>query len=214
MFQRKQFTFYESFYEAVRRLGKRDQRTVLMAITEYGLFGETSEELSNAAMATFVLVRPVLDSGRKKAEGGAKKRKDTGKIAEASGKAPPKEGELEKEVELEKEIEIEIEHEVEHECVKAERAFQEFCLSYPKKTALQEAREAWLRLNPDEALVKEILEGLALWKASDQWRESGGRYVPRAAKWLEERHWEFPPNPRGRELDEDEIAAIRRLMAD
>lgn len=69
MEQRKQFTFYRSYYEAVKRLPKGAQTAVLLAICDYALNG-TEPQLRGAAESAFILIRPTLDAGRKKAEAG------------------------------------------------------------------------------------------------------------------------------------------------
>ena len=65
--KRKQFTFYESFFQAVHALPKCRQLEVYDALMEYGLYGKEPEALSDKSFAVFTLVRPVLDSGRAKA---------------------------------------------------------------------------------------------------------------------------------------------------
>ena len=67
---REQFTFYRSYWEAVKRLRKpADRLSALEAIAAYALDGE-ERDLTDAADAIFVLIRPVLDSAAKKSKGG------------------------------------------------------------------------------------------------------------------------------------------------
>lgn len=74
--KRDQFTFYRSYYEAIRTLPKKEQTAVLLAVCSYALDGEVPE-LSGAALSVFTLIRPVLDSGRKKASNWNRKRTTT-----------------------------------------------------------------------------------------------------------------------------------------
>ena len=70
---RKQFTFYDSFYRAcslIRR--KTDRCDAYEALVRFALFGEEPKHLSNEAAIAFAIARPVLDSGRAKAENGQK----------------------------------------------------------------------------------------------------------------------------------------------
>ena len=215
MDERKQFTFYRSFWEAIKGLPKKDRLPILEAIISYGLDGETPSSLSQSQFAFFLLVKPVLDTGRRKAyngkQGGSKK------------KANCKQTTSEKELEIEKEIEIEIEREKEKEKEKEQPASKEgksftlFWADFPNKADRGDAWEAWKALNPDDRTVGKIMAGLDAWKKSGQWLDDGGRYIPSAAKWLTKRRWEHPPaaavNAQGRQLDEDEIAAIKRMMA-
>ena len=64
---RGQFTFYRSYYEAVKNMKKTDAAALLLAVCAYALDGEEIP-LSGAARAAFCLIKPTLDSGRKKAE--------------------------------------------------------------------------------------------------------------------------------------------------
>lgn len=68
MEDRKQFTFYASFHEAARALQSLEERAALYeAICDYALYG-TDPKLSGTAAAMFGLIRPNLDSSRRKAE--------------------------------------------------------------------------------------------------------------------------------------------------
>lgn len=109
---RTQFTFYRSYYDAIRELPKKEQTSVLLAICAYALDSE-EPKLSGTASAIFTLVRPTLDVGRRKAMGGRNgtPAKDSGKMEERHQKDPAKEKEKEKEREGEKEKEEEREDE-------------------------------------------------------------------------------------------------------
>ena len=85
--QRKQFTFYDSFYQASKKISKAvDREKFLMAIIEYALFGKEPEKLPESCCAAFSIVKPVLDNSRKKAENGLKGGSATRKQTEANGK--------------------------------------------------------------------------------------------------------------------------------
>ena len=128
--ERKQFTFYSSFFRAISRIKNKSARAdAYDAICRYALTGELPDldKLPDAAAMAFDMAKPVLDCGKRKAEGGQRggsiaqgSAKDTASIEQASGKdsarivqaypkhtASKKEGEIEieKEVEVEKEIE-------------------------------------------------------------------------------------------------------------
>lgn len=110
---RKQFTFYESFFSALRRIRKdADRAKAYDAICSYALTGEMPdlEALPDAAAIAFDLIRPTLDSSAKKAESGKAGGKQTASKPEANGKQTGREKEGEKE------IEGEIEKEIENEC--------------------------------------------------------------------------------------------------
>ena len=212
MDERKQFTFYRSFWEAIKGLPKKDRLPILEAIISYGLDGETPSSLSQSQFAFFLLVKPVLDTGRRKASNG----KQGGSKQKANDKQTISEQELEIEKELEIEREKEKEKEKEQPASKEGQSFALFWADFPNKADRGDAWEAWRALNPDAQTVGQIKAGLDAWKKSGQWIDDGGRYIPSAAKWLTKRRWECPPSPagnaQGRQLDGDEIAAIQRMM--
>lgn len=70
--KRDQFTFYRSYYEALKALPKRDQTSVLMSVIGYAL-DEEIPKLSGVPLSVFTLIRPTLDSGRNKARSRMKK---------------------------------------------------------------------------------------------------------------------------------------------
>ena len=81
---RKQFTFYESFATALRRIRKKSDRCAAYdAIVDYALYGAEPdmETLPNAAAIAFELIRPMLDASRRKAKNG-----QLGGLAKANGK--------------------------------------------------------------------------------------------------------------------------------
>ncbi len=112
---RNQFTFYKSYYDAIQELPKRDQSALILAICAYAIYETPPKGLSIAASTAFKLIKPTLDSGRRKAEsgalGGQANGKQSGSKPEANGKqnGSKKEGEDEKEYEYELEAEAESE---------------------------------------------------------------------------------------------------------
>lgn len=196
--KRNQFTFYRSFYEAVKRLPKGKRAAVVMAIVEYGLDLVEPTGLNNTQYGFFLLTKPVLDAAWKKAKVGS----TGGKISRRGSAEKISKGEVEKDKEIEDETETKGE------------GFPEFWERYPLKVAMEAAREEYLRVCEDKNL---ILSGLEAWRHSRQWALEEGRFVPRADKWLRERWWEqTPPGyiPKGASgiLGKDEIDAINRMM--
>lgn len=115
--KRDQFTFYRSYYEAIKTLPAKELKTALIAICAYALDEETPS-LSGIANSVFALVRPTLDTGRKKAENRVNKSERSGKNEEQSKNKPEQTGTNEnkqeqtrKEKEGEREGEVEVERE-------------------------------------------------------------------------------------------------------
>ena len=70
---RTQFTFYESFYNSIRLIRKKTDRCdAYEALIRFALTGEEPQGLARDAAIAFAIARPVLDSGRRKAENGRK----------------------------------------------------------------------------------------------------------------------------------------------
>lgn len=121
MDERTQFTFYASFFDAVSRIKKKaDRADAYDAICAYALREEDPDfsKMSDAAQIAFLLIKPNLDSSRRKAKsgksGGSTKQmaskaeansKQSGSKAEANDKQEQPASEKEKEKEREKENE-------------------------------------------------------------------------------------------------------------
>lgn len=69
-------------------------------------------------------------------------------------------------------------------------SFAEFWLAYPRKKSKGQAEKSWKKLDPDECLRLEIMQGLERAKRSEQWKNDGGKYIPYPATWLNARGWE------------------------
>lgn len=102
---RQQFTFYRSYYDAIQELPKEEQASIILAVCAYAIYETEPLGLTPAASMAFKLIRPTLDSGRKKAESGKK----GGSKPKAKCKQSASEKEYEKEVEIENEYEVEVE---------------------------------------------------------------------------------------------------------
>ena len=72
--KRDQFTWYRSYYEALRTLPAKDFQIAVLAICAYAL-DEEIPDLSGVPYSVFTLIRPTLDSGKIKAANRANKRK-------------------------------------------------------------------------------------------------------------------------------------------
>lgn len=115
--ERTQFTFYASFFMAIRRIRKKvDRADAYDAICAYALTGVEPEldKLPDAAAIAFDLIKPNLDSSRRKAKSGKQGGSKQEENAEQTGskeKAFCKQTGSKKENEKENEKEVEIENE-------------------------------------------------------------------------------------------------------
>lgn len=203
---RTQYTFYESFYKAAKRIKDPTARAeVYDAICEYALYGNEPDidVLSEMAAIAFELIKPNLDASRKKAEsgklGGRKKQSESNPEAngskteakrkqnEASEKQEQTESKKENKKEKEGENKIEIENK--KKSYDAD-GFAAFWAAYPKKAGKADALKAWNKLAPDVVLQEQMGKALEVQKQSQQWRKDGGQYIPMPATWLNGRRWE------------------------
>ena len=65
--ERKQFTWYRSYYDALKELPAEEFRAIVLAVCAYALDGE-EPELSGVSRSIFTLIRPTLEVGRSRAE--------------------------------------------------------------------------------------------------------------------------------------------------
>lgn len=128
---RDQFTFYRSFWDALRLIkNKNDRLSLLEAVIAYAL-DEEERELTGTVASCFFLIKPTLDSSAKKAKSGkvGGSKKQNGSKTEANAKQNGRE----KEGEKEKEVEIEVENECYIPCSSEQGANAREAGSLPKK---------------------------------------------------------------------------------
>ncbi len=70
--ERESFLFYRSFYEAIKRMPCEVQAEIYPAIAEYALMGKMPTDISDVAMAMFLLIQPNIDVNNKRFENGKK----------------------------------------------------------------------------------------------------------------------------------------------
>ena len=76
-----------------------------------------------------------------------------------------------------------------------ELLFDEFWKLYPRKESKQQAKKAWMKLNPDQNLFNLIANALEYRSQTKEWLAEGGRYIPHPATWLNGKRWEDEVNP-------------------
>ena len=70
--ERKGFYFLASFRDSIKELPAKDQLAILWAVIDYGLDGTMPANLNAIQKAIFLLIKPILEKGRKKAANGKK----------------------------------------------------------------------------------------------------------------------------------------------
>lgn len=233
---RNQFTFYRSYYESLIELPEEEQAQTLLAVIRYAIYGSLPQKLPVSGKVAFNLIKPTLDSARKKAAAGKAGGASEG-AASSSGKSKSKSaspnGKSKSEVcfgdraKLERGGEREREGEREGgigECAASGQSradfFEALRRAYPehRRGNSDEAWAAFESFVPD-GQEQAALDALDKWKKSEQWTDDGGRFVPGLSKWLVQGLWKCPPEQAPeqwqgglRALDQDEVEAIRRMF--
>jgi DNA replication protein DnaC len=68
-------------------------------------------------------------------------------------------------------------------------AFETFWKLYPRKTAKDNARKAFAKINPNAELLAEIMASLAKHATCQAWLKDDGQFIPHAATWLNGKRW-------------------------
>lgn len=71
----------------------------------------------------------------------------------------------------------------------ADDLFEQFWAAYPKKKAKDDARRAWDKRRPDDALLAVMLRAIDVQRQSPDWQRNGGQYIPYPASWLNAARW-------------------------
>ena len=69
-------------------------------------------------------------------------------------------------------------------------AFETFWTAYPRKDDRKKAIRAWDKLKPDKSLCRVMYDALKRQRASEQWAEAGGKFIPLFSTWLNGCKWE------------------------
>ena len=222
--ERKQFTFYVSFYETVAQFKRSaDREKFLMAIIEYALFEKSPEKLPEGCSAAFMSIKPILDKARKRAEAGKVGGSSSGKQPEANHKQNETNG---KQPEANRKLEREGDREGDRVREEGEQTasnlLEKLWQEYPahRRGSLQGLTDkaAMLSLTTDDVI--KATENLAAWKNSRDWSKDDGQYVPGLTRYITSGMWADKPKktelPKGAsgELGEAELEAIRRVLAE
>jgi uncharacterized protein YdaU (DUF1376 family) len=81
--------------------------------------------------------------------------------------------------------------------------FARFWASYPNKKGKDDARKAWQKREPSDALTDRIVAAVEKQKAWPDWTKDGGRFIPHPATWLNRGSWDDEPTERGTTLVSD-----------
>lgn len=74
--------------------------------------------------------------------------------------------------------------------------FDDFWKAYPRHVNKQAAMKAFEKVNPDEDLLKTIIDAIEKQKKSEQWSKDNGQFIPHPATWLNGKRWEDEIQPK------------------
>lgn len=234
MAARNSFSFFVSYIEAIEELPEKEQLAVLKAIIKYALYDEEPNGFKGIKQAVFLLVKPTLDKSKQKSangkQGGSKtkaKRKQNESKPEANEECASLLPSIGEGIGIGVGIGVG-EREGEKSAHTEGSLFTSFWNAYPEHARgdREAAWEAWKKLSMTDDKAKQVLTYLDLWKASQRWTSDGGAFIPAAKNFLtpEKSYMRTKPapakkqecnwTPGKRELDADDIEAIRRMMAE
>ena len=226
MAERKSFSFFISYWEAIEELPEKEQLPVLKAIIKYAFFDEEPTQFKGVKRAVFLLVKPTLDKSKKKSANG----KQGGSKPKANRKQTPSdisEGEGEG---------IGVgkgegygEGVGDNSARSDGSLFTAFWNAYPEnaRSDREGGWEAWKKLNPTQEKAAQIMDFLGYWKVSKRWTDDGGAFIPAPKNFLnpDKSYLRTKPAPANnnaccnwpdgkRPLDECDLDFIRRAMND
>ena len=223
--ERGQFTFYASFYKAIRLIRKKSARAdAYDAICAFAFEGVEPKDLDMQAAIAFEMARPILETALRKAKSGSiggAARKSKKEFACDDGESKCDFASVEGESKNKDKKEDKKEDKVKNKCYNThsggEEDFQKFWDCYPKKVDKAGARKAFEKV---DAPVSVLVQAVEEQRWSGQWMAEGGRYIPNPAGWLSRRGWEdqlpqtgIPKGATGR-LGPEELGNIQRLLAE
>jgi len=88
------------------------------------------------------------------------------------------------------EEETETEPEEETETEARSNGFDIFWKAYPKRIGKGYAKSIWMKIKPNEDLLKKMLLKIEVFKEMDQWKKEGGQFIPHPATWLNQGRWD------------------------
>ena len=183
---------WTSFAELLEPLSDDECGRLFKAMLLYAQTGETMELTGNERFV-WPAARQSINNTRERSET-AKAKPSKPEQTEAN-ESKPKQTEAKASGPFDKEKEkdnINIKENplkgVKEKAASLDRAFDKFWAVYPRHTAKQDAKRAFLKVSPDDALLETMLTAIQRQKRTDQW--SDPRYIPHPATWLNGRRWE------------------------
>lgn len=74
-------------------------------------------------------------------------------------------------------------------CAGSANRFDTFWAAYPRKVNKPAAKKAFLKLNPNTALLEQMIAAIEMQHQSEQWLNEEGRFIPHPSTWLKGERW-------------------------
>ncbi len=215
--ERKQFTFYYSFYDVIQCIRGKEQRAEAYdAICAYAFLGQLPDmdALGMGAKMVMKMFVPILSAANKKAAGGKKNARQEEDVEKMSERYD--EDDDDKNKNKIKNKDKNKDKVKDNSPAQARERFDIFWDEFPKKS---DREKAWQVFQGIQEPVEVLLEGLRNHKRSRQWQEDGGRFIPKADKWLSQRRWlerlpeQMPCGAKG-QLGEVELSVIQAMVSE
>jgi len=207
------FLAYHSYLENWEDLSDAECGRLFRAALKYSITGE-APSLTGCERYLFKTVKSQIDRDNKKYDEKCAKNKENGKYGALGGR--PKKGKTLKNPNgfpktLNKGEGKGKDKDITPLSTDVDSSpFEKFWSVYPKKVAKQAAVKAFVKLNPSEATLNEILAGVRKWVETKQWQNDGGEFIPNPATFLNGRRWEDEIPERGETSGADESEVGRR----
>ena len=204
IFQRKQFTFYASFYQCIEKTLKKksEKLAAYQALAQYALFGtiEGKENIPDSVLGILAAICPILDTARQNSKSAKSSHESSRSSCDAA---------INPSCYKEKEYKNKKENKTQTENKGNAADFERFWSAYPKKVGKLDAARAFAQV---QAPVSTLLQALQKQKAWPRWTQEQGRFIPHPAKWLRDGGWNDECTEVAESTGELELQAIRRIM--
>lgn len=78
-----------------------------------------------------------------------------------------------------------------------------------RRSSRKKLTDAWRRIPAkDRPSVQTLLEAIAAWKATEDWRKQDGEFVPALDRWMRDRKWADPPELTPATTDDGELQRL------
>lgn len=72
----------------------------------------------------------------------------------------------------------------------SDELFERFWKVYPRKVGKKKAKEAFIKIKPNEELVNFMVDAIDKQKRSLDWKKNDGQYIPNPTTWLNQGRWD------------------------